>query len=83
MIALILLILGRAWEANFVAIYCDRAHFADLRALLIFVKPEGLSQRHAQKKKNTGACCIILSSCGAQCVVHALLYEIACEANNQ
>jgi hypothetical protein len=33
-IPLILLISGRAWEADFVAIYGDPAHFADLRASL-------------------------------------------------
>jgi hypothetical protein len=33
-IPLILLISGRAWEAYFVAIYGDPAHFADLRASL-------------------------------------------------
>jgi|OM-RGC.v1.031980919 hypothetical protein len=33
-IPLSLLISGRAWEADFVAIYGDRAHFADLRASL-------------------------------------------------
>ena len=33
-IELILLISRRAWEADFVAIYGDPAHFADLRASL-------------------------------------------------
>ena len=33
-IPLILLISGRAWVANFEAIYGDAAHFADLRTCL-------------------------------------------------
>jgi hypothetical protein len=34
MVPVTLLISGRAWEAHFVAIYGDPAHFADLRTSL-------------------------------------------------